>query len=327
MRPWRDHLSSGRDVTVADLTSEGTLLRAWTRGWEEAPGARLWLEPAAGSPSAGGASRAPGSWWTADEFEAATRRAAGRLRTAGLEPGDRMLWSTPSSVASLVAHVGAFRAGLVVVPANTAYSERELAHIVSDVEASAAVVERPDQAEWVRRAATRTRRGHRPGSGSGRRRPRTPGYRRPGRPGPDLLHLGDHRCAQGGGPAPPQPVGGHGVGDRGMAVDVGGPSGPLPSRLPCARPRRRRLRDPAGRGVGRAVARLRPGRRGGRRRRPPGHPLLRGPHHVPPPGRLRAGRRSGRPAPVRLRLGPAPRRSSTPRCTGPPASPSSSGTA
>ncbi len=155
MRPWRDHLSSGRDVTVADLTSEGTLIRAWTRGWEEAPGARLWLEPAAASPSAGGVSRAPGSWWTADEFEAATRRAAGRLRTAGLEPGDRMLWSTRSSVASLVAHVGALRAGLVVVPANTAYSERELAHIVSDVEASAAVVERPDQAEWVRRAATR----------------------------------------------------------------------------------------------------------------------------------------------------------------------------
>ena len=65
-----------------------------------------------------------------------------------------MLWSTPSSVASLVAHVGALRAGLVVVPANTAYSERELAHIVTDVAASAAVVDRPDQAEWVRRAAT-----------------------------------------------------------------------------------------------------------------------------------------------------------------------------
>jgi malonyl-CoA/methylmalonyl-CoA synthetase len=64
-----------------------------------------------------------------------------------------MVWSTGSSVASLVAHVGALRAGLVVVPANPAYAERELSHIVCDTGAAAAVVERPDQAEWVRRSS------------------------------------------------------------------------------------------------------------------------------------------------------------------------------
>ncbi len=63
------------------------------------------------------------------------------------------MWSTPSSVAALVAHVGALRAGLVVVPANTAYSERELRHLITDTGAAAAVVSRPDQAEWARRAA------------------------------------------------------------------------------------------------------------------------------------------------------------------------------
>jgi malonyl-CoA/methylmalonyl-CoA synthetase len=156
IRPWRDHLGPGDHLSVADLLSSGTLLAAWSRRWGEDPGARLWLEAssrAASGATGPGPARPTGSWWTAGEFDAATRRAAGRLRTAGLRTGDRVVWSTPSSVASLVAHVGALRAGLVVVPANPAYSERELAHIVSDVGAAAAIVDRAEQAEWVRRAA------------------------------------------------------------------------------------------------------------------------------------------------------------------------------
>jgi malonyl-CoA/methylmalonyl-CoA synthetase len=78
---------------------------------------------------------------------------AGRLRGAGLEPGDRVVWSTPSTVTALAAHVGALRAGLVVVPVNTAYSEREVSYIVGDVRPAAAIVERSDQADWVRRAS------------------------------------------------------------------------------------------------------------------------------------------------------------------------------
>ena len=121
MRPWRDHLEPD-DPLVADarvgapgLTAAGTLIDVWSRRWTSAPTARLWHEG--------------GRWWTAEEFDLATRRAAGRLRTAGLEPGQRVVWSTDSSVDALVAHVGALRAGLVVVPANTAYSELSLIHI------------------------------------------------------------------------------------------------------------------------------------------------------------------------------------------------------
>ncbi len=153
LRPWRHHLPPGSPMTAADLTSRGTLLRAWARRWADAPGARLWLEPGSGRSVSPERAPRPDGWWGAGEFEEATRRAAGKLRAAGLSPGDRMVWSTGSSVASLVAHVGALRAGLVVVPANTAYSERELSHIVADTGAAAAVVDRPDQAEWVRRAA------------------------------------------------------------------------------------------------------------------------------------------------------------------------------
>jgi malonyl-CoA/methylmalonyl-CoA synthetase len=138
---------------VSDLLSPGTLLSAWSHRWEEAPSAPLWWEAPSNSGAVlSGSSGGTGRWWNAGEFEAATRRAAGRLRRAGLTPGDRLVWSTPSSVASLIAHVGALRAGLVVVPANTSYSERELSHIVRDVEARAAVVGRTEQGEWVRRA-------------------------------------------------------------------------------------------------------------------------------------------------------------------------------
>ncbi len=135
---WTNHLENDDPARsdVSDLTRAGTLVAAWTQRWAAAGDAPLWHEG--------------GRWWSAAEFEEATRRAAGRWHTAGLVPGDRVLWSTSSSVASLAAHVGALRAGLVVVPANTSYGDRELAHIVTDVEASAAVVERPDQEAWVR---------------------------------------------------------------------------------------------------------------------------------------------------------------------------------
>ncbi len=145
LRPWRDHLGPD-DPLAADpaadapgLVASGTLLHAWARRFAAAPGSPLWKED--------------GRWTTAGAFDEATRRAAGRLRGAGLVSGDRVVWSVPSSVDALVSHVGALRAGLVVVPANTAYTERELAHIVRDVRAAGAVVGRPDQAGWVRTAA------------------------------------------------------------------------------------------------------------------------------------------------------------------------------
>jgi malonyl-CoA/methylmalonyl-CoA synthetase len=67
--------------------------------------------------------------------------------------GDRVVWSTASTVTALAAHVGALRAGLVVVPVNTGYSEPEFSYIVGDVRPAAAIVERSAQADWVRRAS------------------------------------------------------------------------------------------------------------------------------------------------------------------------------
>ena len=147
MRPWSDHLPGAGTLNAADLGAGGTLLRRWAALAVDRPEAPLWLEPQ--DHSADGAGR---GWCTAGQFEQTTRRSAERLAGAGLVPGDRVLWSTGSSITALSAHVGALRAGLVVVPVNTAYSEREVAYIVGDVRPAAAIVERSDQVAWIDRA-------------------------------------------------------------------------------------------------------------------------------------------------------------------------------
>jgi malonyl-CoA/methylmalonyl-CoA synthetase len=111
--------------------------------------------PTSGSPELAGLPRRSGTWWSAQEFDLATRRAAGRLAAAGLQPGDRVLWSTGSSVASIVCHVGALRAGLVVVPANTAYTRREISYLVSEVRPAAAIVDEPARGQWASDASDR----------------------------------------------------------------------------------------------------------------------------------------------------------------------------
>jgi malonyl-CoA/methylmalonyl-CoA synthetase len=146
---WHAHLGGGDHLQAGALAAAWSLPRAWAERWAEDPSAPLWFDERTPQRSSGGGV----SWWTTGQFDQATRQAAGRLRGGGLRPGDRVLWSTTSTVTSLVAHVGALRAGLVVVPANTAYSERELAHIVRDVRPAVAIVERSDQAEWVERAS------------------------------------------------------------------------------------------------------------------------------------------------------------------------------
>ena len=64
-----------------------------------------------------------------------------------------MLFSAESSLGLVLAHVAALRSGIVVVPANTAYRERELAHVVRDARPRAALLDDPDRARWVSEAA------------------------------------------------------------------------------------------------------------------------------------------------------------------------------
>jgi len=148
-RDWREHLPAGSALGVEDLTVRRSLPAAWGEVWAANPSAPLLFDVSDGSRPPG-----PGAWVTAGELDDRTRRAAAVLRGMGLGPGDRLLWCTGSSVPAVVANLAALRCGMVVVPANAAYTARELAHIVTDVRPAAAVVDDPDRARWVAGAAS-----------------------------------------------------------------------------------------------------------------------------------------------------------------------------
>ena len=137
---WEAHLPAGVRAEDVDLTAKRTLPAAWASVWAAAPSARVLFEPADG-------------WISATQLEEETRKVAGRLQAWGLEPGDRMLFSAQSSLDLVVAHVAALRCGVVVVPSNTAYRERELAHIINDSRPTAALVDDDERAGWVRAAS------------------------------------------------------------------------------------------------------------------------------------------------------------------------------
>jgi malonyl-CoA/methylmalonyl-CoA synthetase len=138
--PWQRHLPAGTRFDPRDLTAKGSLPAAWRNVWARAPSAPTVFAAGHG-------------WISAEQLEQATRRVAGRLQTAGIEPGDRMLFSAESSLELVLAHVAALRSGIVVVPANTAYRERELGHVVRDARPRAALLDDPERAGWVAAAA------------------------------------------------------------------------------------------------------------------------------------------------------------------------------
>ncbi len=74
------------------------------------------------------------------ELDAAVDRMAAALRGLGLTPGDRVALVLGNVVEFPIAYFGALRAGLVVVPVNTAYTGREIGYLLSDSGARAAVV-------------------------------------------------------------------------------------------------------------------------------------------------------------------------------------------
>jgi malonyl-CoA/methylmalonyl-CoA synthetase len=119
-----------------DLLADRSLPGAWARRWADDPGRPTVFDDATG-------------WLPAAALEERSRVVAGRLAAAGAQRGDRLLLSAQASVDLVVAHVAALRLGLVVVPANTAYRERELAHLVVDAGPRVAVVDDPDRAAWV----------------------------------------------------------------------------------------------------------------------------------------------------------------------------------
>ena len=134
--PWAAHLPAGTTPASVDLLAEASLPRSWAARWAASPDHPVVFDDSTG-------------WVSGDELEARTAAIAGRYAAFGLEPGDRVLVSAGASVDLVVAYVGALRAGLVVLPANTAYRERELAHLVRDARPRLAVVDDGERASWL----------------------------------------------------------------------------------------------------------------------------------------------------------------------------------
>ena len=141
-RPWRAHLPAGSEMKVEDLRARRSLPSAWAETWGRRPSAPLVLDASAAEPR----------WWSAGELDEVTRRRAAELGRLGLGPGDRVLWSTASSLEAVVVNLAALRAGFVVVPVNPAYTERELAHVIGDVRPALAVVDDAARAAVLTRA-------------------------------------------------------------------------------------------------------------------------------------------------------------------------------
>jgi long-chain acyl-CoA synthetase len=78
------------------------------------------------------------------ELDAVVDRAAAGFAARGLTPGDRVAVQLPNGVAWLRAALGALRAGLVVVPVNTAYTDPELEYVLTD-SGAALLVARTDR--------------------------------------------------------------------------------------------------------------------------------------------------------------------------------------
>lgn len=127
VEPWTPHLPAGLTFAAADLLEARTLPAHWAETWAADP-----ARPALAGPQ--------GSW-TSGRLDEATRAAAAGLHAAGLGEGDRLVWSPAPTFESMAACLGALRLGAVVVPVNPDLTERELSHVVGDVQPALSVAE------------------------------------------------------------------------------------------------------------------------------------------------------------------------------------------
>ncbi len=123
-------------MTTLDLLSDRSLPRRWAAVLGAEPSRPVVYDDESG-------------WVSREELEAASRSFARSLADAGLEPGDRIVMSSAPSVSLAVAHVAALRLGLVVVPMNTAYTRREIEHVVADSAPAAVAADEERRARLV----------------------------------------------------------------------------------------------------------------------------------------------------------------------------------
>jgi malonyl-CoA/methylmalonyl-CoA synthetase len=126
---WVKHGFTGDPGFLAEAQ---TVLAAWERHVRAAPDHLLFRE--IGEP-----------WLTAKQLHELVRNAAAWFESKELQVGDRVLMSCSPSVSLIVAHLAAFRAGLVVVPVNTAFTAAELSNITAEAEPRLVILDDPSR--------------------------------------------------------------------------------------------------------------------------------------------------------------------------------------
>lgn len=137
---WERHVPARLSPEEVDVSSDGTLVSAWLRRWEEAPSRPALFDPREG-------------WVSGAQLEERSRDAAAHLSREGMRKGDRLIVSASPSASLVAYHLGALRLGLIVVPMNTGLTEREVAVIAADAQPSGAFLEDSERAAWIEQVA------------------------------------------------------------------------------------------------------------------------------------------------------------------------------
>jgi malonyl-CoA/methylmalonyl-CoA synthetase len=111
----------GRWPAGPDVLPGRTLPEVWSARWSAQPTAPVLVDGWDPTRVVDGATLA-----------AATARIAGALATAGVAPGDRVLWSARATLESVQVLLGVLRAGAVLVPVSPSATAAELEHFVAD---------------------------------------------------------------------------------------------------------------------------------------------------------------------------------------------------
>ena len=77
-----------------------------------------------------------GRTWTYAELDAAARKCAGWLQSAGVARADRVALFTPNKLPFLIGHLGVMFAGAVALPLNPRFTREEMRFFLSDSGAS-----------------------------------------------------------------------------------------------------------------------------------------------------------------------------------------------
>jgi|TARA_B110000444_G_scaffold38603_1_gene34268 malonyl-CoA/methylmalonyl-CoA synthetase len=114
-----------------------TLPSLWANIWRKSPQRNVLYDEDSG-------------WLTGGDLLRRSELAARKLSAAGIVPGDRVVLSGPSSTDFVICHVAILRLGCVVVPANGAYREKEIKHVIQDSRPAAAIVDNSAWEPWIK---------------------------------------------------------------------------------------------------------------------------------------------------------------------------------